>query len=72
MRPLNPATREVLKKELGGLKEKDFIQPSYSPYVNPLVMVKKKNRSIRFTCDFQKLNEVPKLESHLLPRINEV
>ncbi len=72
VRPLNPAMREVLKKELDGLKEKDFIQPSYSPYASPVVMVKKKDGSIRFTCDFRKLNEVTKRDSYPLPRINEV
>ena len=72
VRPLNPAMREVLKKELEGLKEKDFIQPSYSPYASPVVMVKKKDGSIRFTCDFRKLNEVTQRDSYPLPRINEV
>ena len=72
VRPLNPAMREVLKKELEGLKEKDFIQPSYSPYASPLVMVKKKDGSIRFTCDFRKLNEVTQRDSYPLPRIIEV
>ena len=72
VRPLNPAMREVLKKELDGLIEKDFIQPSHSPYASPVVMVKKKDGSIRFTCDFRKLNEVTLRDSYPLPRINEV
>ena len=43
VRPLNPAMRGVLKKELEGLIEKDCIEPNYSPYASPVVMVKKKD-----------------------------
>ena len=72
VRQLNPAIREILKKELEGLKEKDFIQLSHSPYASPVVMVKKKDGSIRFTCDFNKLNKVTPRDSYPLSIINEV
>ena len=53
---IKPSNEGNAKKELDGLIEKYFIQPSYSPYASPVVMVKKKDGSIRFTCDFR--NEV--------------
>ena len=62
----------MLKKKLDGLIEKDFIQTSYSPYASHVVMVKKKDGSIRSTCDFRKLNEATLRDSYQLQRINEV
>ena len=58
VRPLNPAMREVLKTQLDELQRNDLIQPSSSEYACPVVMVKKKDGSLRFCCDFRRLNDV--------------
>ena len=50
----------------------DLIQPSTSEYVSPVVLVKKKDGSIRFYCDFRKLNAASRHDSYPLPRISEV
>ena len=42
--------------------EKDgIVRPSSSPYNSPIVMVVKKDGSIRFCIDFRKLNKVTKI-----------
>ena len=72
VRPLNPAMREVLETHIDELKSNDLIQPSNSEYAYPVVMVKKKDGSLRFCCDFRRLNDVTRCDSYLLPRISEV
>lgn len=64
--------RDVLQRELKDLEEAGFIQPSRSEFASPVVLVKKKDGSIRFCCDFRKLNEATRRDSYPLPRINEV
>ena len=72
VRPLNPAMREVLKTHIDELKNNDLIQASNSEYACPVVMVKKKDGSLRFCCDFRRLNDVTRFDSYPLPRISEV
>jgi len=47
-----------LKKQLEGLLEKQFIRPSVSPWGAPVLLVKKKNGSMRLCVDYQQLNKV--------------
>ena len=47
------------------------IWPSNSPWCNAVVLVRKKDRSLRFCIDFRKLNSLTVKDSHLLPRICE-
>ena len=47
------------------------IQPSNSPWCNAVVLVRKKDESLRFCIDFRKLNSLTVKDSHLLPRICE-
>jgi hypothetical protein len=49
-RPLNPAMRQELEKQMNDLLKNDLIQPSSSEYACPVVLVKKKDGSIRFCC----------------------
>ena len=47
------------------------IQPSNSPWCNAVVLVRKKDGSLRFCIDFRKLNSLTVKDSHLLPHICE-
>ena len=72
VRPLNPHMRSVLENEVKDLLQKGFIQPSKSEYASPVVLVKKKDGSVRFCCDFRRLNEATRKDCYPLPRIAEV
>ena len=72
VRPLNPAMRDVLKRELNELLKNDLIQESRSDYASPVVMVRKKDGSIHFCIDFRQLNSATRFDSYPLPRVNEV
>ena len=59
--------REHLKLRL----DAGVIQPSNSPWCNAVVLVRKKDGSLRFCIDFRKLNSLTVKDSHPLPRICE-
>ena len=48
------------------------IWPSNSPWCNAVVLVRKKDGSLRFCIDFRKLNALTVKDSHLLPHICEI
>ena len=52
--------------------ENDIIRPSSSPWNAPVILVKKKDNSMRFVCDFRGLNDVTKKDTYPLPHIRDV
>lgn len=49
----------------------DVIQPSKSPWASPVVLVRKKDNTLRFCVDYRKLNSVTKRDVYPLPRIDD-
>ncbi len=42
------------------------------PWASPIVLVDKKDRTVRFCVDYRKLNRVAKFDAYPMPRIEEV
>ena len=52
------ASQEFVKEEIKKLLELNVIEPSVSPFCSPIVLVKKKDGSLRLCIDFPKLNSI--------------
>ncbi|XP_070010240.1 uncharacterized protein [Nicotiana sylvestris] len=61
-----------LKEQLKDLLEKDFIQPSVSPWGAPVFFVRKKDRSLRMCIDYRQLNKVTIENKYPMPRIDDL
>ena len=70
-RPLPPKQNEEVERQVKLLLESGMISPSESAYSSPIVMVKKKDGSMRMCFDYRKLNDVTIKDAHPLPPINQ-
>ena len=66
-----PPQVEEVREHLKLMLEAGAIRPSNSPWCNAVVLVRKKDGSLRFCIDFRKLNSLTRKDSHPLPRIGE-
>jgi hypothetical protein len=78
-RPLSVAPRRISQKEntvvnkhVQEMRKSGVIQPSDSPWSSQVVLVKKKDGSIRFCVDYRRLNQATTLDVYPLPRIDEI
>ena len=63
--------REEAHKAIGDMLERGVISPSNSPWSSPIVLVRKKDGTIRFCVDYRKLNAVTRKDAYPLPRVDE-
>ena len=67
----NPLVRAQEQSQVKEMLRDGVIRPSKSPWVSPMVMVKKKDGSMRFCVDFRKVNDATIKDAHPLPRIDD-
>ena len=60
-----------IEKQINTMLEQDIIKVSSSPWSSPVVLVKKKDGTIRFCVDYRKRNAVTRKDSYPLPRIDD-
>ena len=70
-RHIPPHQFEEVRKHLKEMEEIGAIRRSNSPWASPVVLVRKKDGSLRFCIDLQKLNERTVKDAYSLPRIEE-
>ena len=66
-----PPQLDEVREHLKLMLDAGVIQPSNSPWCNAVVLVRKKDGSLRFCIDFRKLNSLTVKDSHPLPCICE-
>lgn len=70
-RRLPPSEYEVVKAHINQLLEAQVIRESCSPYASPIVLVRKKDGSLRLCVDYRQLNHKTRKDAFPLPRIEE-
>ena len=76
--PSKPAYRlplaqmEELRQQLEGLVDKGHIRPSTSPYGAPMLLVKKKDGTLRLCVDYRALNKATIKNRCAMPRIDDL
>lgn len=68
---VSPKEREAIKNQVDEMLGDDVIQPSQSAWASPVVLVRKKDNTLRFCVDYRKLNNVTKRDVYPLPRIDD-
>ena len=66
-----PTELKELKFQLKDILDKDFIQPSISPWVAPVLFVGKKDGTLRMCIDYQHLYKVTIKNKYPFPRIDD-
>lgn len=55
--PVPFAHKDIIRKEVEDMLKLGVIEPAQSPYSSPVVLVRKRDKSIRFCVDFRRLNK---------------
>lgn len=67
---LSPAELKEVRRQLDIYLERGWVRPSTSPYSAPIVLVRKKDGSIRVAIDYRGLNAITVRNAYPLPRID--
>ena len=70
-RSILPRDFHEVKAHIQDLLTKGVVKPSHSPYAAPVVVVRKKNGSIRLCVDYRRLNSRTVKDAYPLPRTEE-
>ena len=71
-RRIPPSMYEEVRSHLHHLLDMGIIRPSHSPYSSNVVLVKKKDGSLRLCVDYRQLNKITKKDNYALPRIEDL
>ena len=70
-RRVGPHQQEIIQAEVDKMLSAGVIAPSDSPWASPVVLVRKKDGTIRFCVDYRKLNAVTVKDAYPLPNIED-
>uniref|UniRef100_A0A0N5CC24 RNA-directed DNA polymerase n=1 Tax=Strongyloides papillosus TaxID=174720 RepID=A0A0N5CC24_STREA len=63
---------DEISKQIADMIKNEMIEPSRSPYLSRVVLVRKKDQQWRFVVDFRYTNTLVKQQSHIIPRIDRI
>lgn len=63
---------QIQRDEIDKLLKQGIIEESISPWSSPIVLVRKKDGSVRFCIDFRKLNNITTKDAFPMPRIDDI
>lgn len=66
------AYRELVQEELREMEEDGIIEESNSEWASPIVLIPKKDGSLRLYVDYRRLNSVLEVDAYPMPRIDDL
>jgi hypothetical protein len=70
--PTSMKQESVIQEEVSKLIANDIATDSKSPWASPVVLVRKKDGSIRFCVDYRKLNDLTVKDAYPMPKIDDI
>ena len=64
--------RETVEEEIETMLEEGVIEPSNSEWASPMVIIKKKDDTLRLCVDYRKLNAITELDAYPIPRFEDI
>lgn len=68
---VSASERKIIEREVDDMLSKNVIRPSCSPWASPVVLVTKKDGTIRFCVDYRRLNKITRKDVYPMPRIDD-
>ncbi|XP_026830521.1 uncharacterized protein LOC113563294 [Ooceraea biroi] len=69
---VSPKVQEAIREEIDKMLGSEIIEPSYSVWSNPIVMVRKPNGKYRFCLDFRKVNSISRKDAYPMPNMGRI
>ncbi len=66
------ARRQKVSEMIDAMEKQGVIQPTVCPWASPVVLVPKKDGSLRFCVDYRRLNSVTRKDVYPLPQIDDI
>lgn len=70
-RPIHPQDVDAVRQHIQELLESAVIQESNSPFASPIVVVRKKNGTVRLCIDYRRLNAQTIKDAYALPKLED-
>lgn len=68
---VSSSERNIIEENVVDMLQRNIIRPSASPWSSPVVLVQKKDGSVRFCIDYRALNKITRKDVYPMPRIDD-